>query len=80
MVHDHARAVQRRLERDGDLNGAAALRYGTIPELEKKIEEATRELGELQANGAFLKEEVDAEDIAEVISRWTGVPVSKLLE
>jgi ATP-dependent Clp protease ATP-binding subunit ClpB len=74
------RAEADRLERDGDLNGAAALRYGTIPELEKKIEEATRELGELQANGAFLKEEVDAEDIAEVISRWTGVPVSKLLE
>ena len=69
-----------RLERSGDLNGAAALRYGTIPELEKTIDRATHELAELQANGAFLKEEVDAEDIAEVISRWTGVPVSKLLE
>jgi len=69
-----------RLERAGDLNGAAALRYGTIPELEKAIDHATRELGELQAHGAFLKEEVDAEDIAEVISRWTGVPVAKLLE
>ena len=69
-----------RLERNGDLNGAAALRYGTIPELEKTIDRATHELGELQANGAFLKEEVDAQDIADVISRWTGVPVSKLLE
>ena len=69
-----------RLERNGDLNGAAALRYGTIPELEKTIEHASLELADLQANGAFLKEEVDAEDIAEVISRWTGVPVSKLLE
>ena len=56
------------------------MRYGTLPELEKTIEVATQELSTLQANGAFLKEEVDAEDIAEVISRWTGVPVSKLLE
>jgi ATP-dependent Clp protease ATP-binding subunit ClpB len=74
------RAEADRLERDGDLNGAAALRYGTIPELTKAIDEATHELGVLQANGAYLKEEVDAEDIAEVISRWTGVPVSKMLE
>ncbi len=69
-----------RLERQGDLNGAAALRYGTIPELEKTIERASSELAQLQVDGAFLKEEVDAEDIAEVISRWTGVPVAKLLE
>jgi len=62
------------------LAGAAALRYGTLPEVERTIEEATRELDALQANGAFLKEEVDAEDIAEVVSRWTGVPVTKLLE
>ncbi|HUX05316.1 MAG TPA: AAA family ATPase [Acidimicrobiales bacterium] len=69
-----------RLERNGDLNGAAALRYGTIPELERSIDAATHELAELQTGGAFLKEEVDAEDIAEVISRWTGIPVAKLLE
>jgi ATP-dependent Clp protease ATP-binding subunit ClpB len=74
------RAEAERLERQGDLNGAAALRYGTLPALEKSIEVATEELAALQANGAFLKEEVDAEDIADVISRWTGVPVSKLLE
>jgi ATP-dependent Clp protease ATP-binding subunit ClpB len=74
------RAEAERLERDGELNGAAALRYGTLPALEKRIDEATSELAILQANGALLKEEVDAEDIAEVISRWTGVPVSKLLE
>ena len=74
------RAEADRLERSGELNGAAALRYGTIPELEKTIDQASLELAQLQANGAFLKEEVDAEDIAEVISRWTGVPVSKLLE
>jgi ATP-dependent Clp protease ATP-binding subunit ClpB len=74
------RAEADRLERQSDLAGAAALRYGTLPEIERTIEAATRELDALQANGAFLKEEVDAEDIADVISRWTGVPVSKLLE
>ena len=74
------RVEAERLERSGDLNGAAALRYGTIPEIERAIDRATGELTDLQAGGAFLKEEVDAEDIAEVISRWTGVPVAKLLE
>jgi ATP-dependent Clp protease ATP-binding subunit ClpB len=74
------RAEGERLERAGDLAGAAALRYGTLPELERTIERATSELNELQKNGAFLKEEVDAEDIADVVSRWTGVPVSKLME
>ena len=74
------RGEAERLERQGDLNGAAALRYGTIPEIERTIASATDELAALQANGAFLKEEVDAEDVAEVISRWTGIPVAKLLE
>ena len=78
--YEDKRAEAERLERQGDLAGAAALRYGTLPELEKTIDVATGELDDLQANGAFLKEEVDAEDIAEVISRWTGVPVAKLLE
>jgi ATP-dependent Clp protease ATP-binding subunit ClpB len=74
------RAEGERLERAGDLAGAAALRYGTLPELERTIAQATGELDELQKNGAFLKEEVDAEDIADVVSRWTGIPVSKLME
>jgi len=74
------RAEAERLERAGDLAGAAALRYGTMPELERTIDLATGELDELQKNGAFLKEEVDAEDIADVVSRWTGIPVSKLME
>lgn len=80
LEFEDRRGEAERLEREGDLNGAAALRYGTIPELQRRIDDATNELGILQANGAFLKEEVDAEDIAEVISRWTGVPVTKLLE
>ena len=78
--YEDRRAEGERLERAGDLAGAAALRYGTLPEVERTIDEATNELDALQANGAFLKEEVDAEDIAEVVSRWTGVPVTKLLE
>ena len=78
--YEDKRAEAERLERQGDLNGAAALRYGALPELERSIDVATAELATLQANGAFLKEEVDAEDIAQVISRWTGVPVAKLLE
>jgi len=69
-----------RCEREGDLAAASELRYGRIPALESDIATATAELAVLQRDGAFLKEEVDAEDIAEVISRWTGVPVAKLLE
>ena len=69
-----------RLERDSDLAGAAAIRYGQLPELDRRIAEATEDLDKLQAENRFLKEEVDAEDIAEVVSRWTGVPVSRLLE
>ena len=69
-----------RLEREGDLAGASAIRYGEVPDLEGRIEEATTALGALQEGQRFLKEEVDAEDIAEVISRATGVPVSRMLE
>jgi ATP-dependent Clp protease ATP-binding subunit ClpB len=78
--YEDLRAEGERLERQGDLAGAAAIRFGRLPEIERTINQATSELEVLQANGAFLKEEVDAEDIAEVISRWTGVPVSKMLE
>jgi ATP-dependent Clp protease ATP-binding subunit ClpB len=77
---EDARGRAERLERDGDLAGAAAVRYGELPELERQIEAATEELAKLQASQRFLKEEVDAEDVAEVVSRWTGVPVSRLLE
>ncbi len=69
-----------RLEREGDLAGASAIRYGELPDIERRIAEATNDLSKLQAGTRFLKEEVDAEDIAEVVSRWTGVPVSRLME
>jgi ATP-dependent Clp protease ATP-binding subunit ClpB len=64
----------------GDLTKAAEIQYGRIPELEKLLETEQQRLGELQKEGVFLKEEVDEEDVAEVVAKWTGVPVSKMLE
>src|SRR3954464_15692141 len=72
--------LRTQLERETDLNVAAEIRYGRIPELERRIDEATKHLDELQSGTRMLKEEVDAEDIAEVVSKWTGVPVSRLME
>ncbi|MFN8021352.1 MAG: AAA family ATPase [Acidimicrobiales bacterium] len=68
------------VERETDLNLAAEIRYGRIPELERRIADATAHLDELQTGNRMLKEEVDAEDIAEVVSKWTGVPVTRLME
>jgi ATP-dependent Clp protease ATP-binding subunit ClpB len=68
------------VERETDLEKAAEMRYGRIPEVERRIDEATQHLDVLQRDQRMLKEEVDAEDIAEVVSKWTGVPISKLLE
>jgi ATP-dependent Clp protease ATP-binding subunit ClpB len=64
----------------GDLNKAAEIQYGRIPQLEKSLETEQARLGELQKDGVFLKEEVDEEDVAEIVAKWTGVPVSKMLE
>ncbi len=69
-----------RFEREGQLGRAAELRYGEIPRLNKEVEAATAKLMELQAHGRVLKEEVDEEDIAEVVSKATGIPVSRLLQ
>jgi ATP-dependent Clp protease ATP-binding subunit ClpB len=74
------RAEVERFEREGDLTRAAEVRYGQIPELERKVEAATARLAELQRTQKMLKEEVDEEDVAEVVSRWTGIPVAKLME
>ncbi|MEY4175292.1 MAG: chaperone protein ClpB [Actinomycetota bacterium] len=68
------------VERETDLAVAAEIRYGRIPELERRITEATDHLDVLQQGQRMLKEEVDADDIAEVVSKSTGVPVSRLLE
>jgi ATP-dependent Clp protease ATP-binding subunit ClpB len=67
-------------ERSGDLGRVAELRYGVISNLEKKIGAASTKLQEVQAERKMLKEEVDAEDIAEIVARWTGIPVSRMLE
>jgi ATP-dependent Clp protease ATP-binding subunit ClpB len=77
---EERRGEAERLEREGDLAGASAIRYGELPETESKIEEATEALSALQAGQRFLKEEVDDEDVAEVVSRATGVPVARMLE
>ncbi len=69
-----------RYERDGDLAKSAEVRYGTLPQVNSQIESATLKLAELQRDTKMLKEEVDEEDIAEVISKWTGIPVVKLME
>jgi ATP-dependent Clp protease ATP-binding subunit ClpB len=69
-----------RFEREADLAASAQIRYGELPELERQIAVATEHLGELQSKERMLKEEVDAEDVAEVVGRWTGVPVSRLME
>jgi len=69
-----------RAERQNQLETAARLRYGTLRELEARLAEGERRLKELQAGGALLKEEVDAEEIAQVVARWTGIPLSRLLE
>ena len=68
------------LEREADLNRAAEVRFGVIPELERQVDEATKHLADLQSTKKMLKEEVDEEDVAEVVSKWTGVPVSRLME
>jgi ATP-dependent Clp protease ATP-binding subunit ClpB len=77
---EEARAAAERAEREGDLEKAAELRYATLPALQKELTEGQEKLDELQTDLKMLKEEVDEEDIAEVVSRWTGVPVSKLME
>jgi ATP-dependent Clp protease ATP-binding subunit ClpB len=82
---EQARLEAERAEREANLQRAAELRYGEIPELEKQLadhESAESEgvVDEAQAHPVFLKEEVDADDVAEVVARWTGIPVSRLLE
>jgi ATP-dependent Clp protease ATP-binding subunit ClpB len=72
--------LRTQLERETDLNVAAEIRYGRIPELERRVDDATAHLDDLQKSDPMLKEEVDAEDIAEVVSKWTGVPMTRLIE
>jgi len=77
---EQARLELERAEREADLEGAARLKFGTIPELERALSAANDALEEQQQTRRMLKEEVDEEDVAEVVSSWTGVPVSRLME
>jgi ATP-dependent Clp protease ATP-binding subunit ClpB len=77
---DALRSEAEQATRRGDLQRAAELQYGRIPELERRLLADQQKLQDTQAKVKYLKEEVDAEDIAEIVSRWTGIPVSKMLE
>jgi len=79
-LKEELEGLRTQVERESDLAAAAEIRYGRIPELERRIEEATAHLSSIQTDGAMLKEEVDAEDIAEVVAKATGIPLNKLME
>ncbi len=77
---ERVKSDEAKARRDGDLNRAAEITYGMMPALEKDISQRNEELSELQKDGGLLKEEVGPEDIAEVVAKWTGIPVSRMLE
>jgi ATP-dependent Clp protease ATP-binding subunit ClpB len=77
---EEAKTEMERVTREGDLARASELRYSTIPGLQKQYDEAERTLSAKQEEGGLLKEEVTSEEIAEVVSSWTGVPVSKMMQ
>ena len=79
-INEELDQLRGEVDRETDLEKAAQLRYGRIPDLEGAFEEARERLDTIQAQDSMLKEEVTEEDIAEVVSRWTGVPVSRLME
>jgi ATP-dependent Clp protease ATP-binding subunit ClpB len=77
---EEARVAAEQATRQGDLQKAAEIQYGRVPELEREIEREKVRLAEIQRTAKYLKEEVDAEDVADIVSRWTGIPVAKMLE
>ncbi|MDI6740367.1 MAG: ATP-dependent chaperone ClpB [Candidatus Edwardsbacteria bacterium] len=77
---DQAKAQEQQAEKKGDYNKVAELRYGTLISLQKDLDHENKHLAEIQKSQKFLKEEVDDEDVAEVVAKWTGIPVSKMLE
>ena len=77
---EHAKIDEARATREGDLNKAAEIRYGTLVALGKELATANAKLESIDKTGRMLKEEVDEEDVARVVSRWTGIPVAKMLE
>ncbi len=77
---EQVKAEEQKAERIGDLGKAAELRYGTLVQLDKDLAAQNAKLANVQSDRKFLKEEVDEEDIAEVVAKWTGIPVSRMLE
>jgi ATP-dependent Clp protease ATP-binding subunit ClpB len=77
---EETREAANAAERQGDLNKAAELRYGALPQFNRDLEAASARLMEMQKGGALLREEVTDEDIAEIVSKWTGVPVTRMME
>jgi ATP-dependent Clp protease ATP-binding subunit ClpB len=77
---EQLKAEEQRLERSGDLAKVAEIRYGKLATAERELASAQKNLQEVQKNGGMLKEEVDEEDIAKLVSKWTGIPVGRLLE
>ncbi|HEX3071307.1 MAG TPA: ATP-dependent chaperone ClpB, partial [Thermoanaerobaculia bacterium] len=77
---EETREAANAAERQGDLNKAAELRYGALPQFNRDLEAASSRLMEMQKGGALLREEVTDEDIAEIVSKWTGVPVTRMME
>ncbi len=77
---DQLKTDLERIQRTGDLNKAAEIRYSEIPKAEQRVKELNDQLAAIQKTGSILKEEVDEEDVAEIVARWTGIPVSRLLE
>ena len=77
---DRYKGEAQQAEREGNYGQASELRYGKIPQSEAKLEELKAQMDEMQTGNSLLKEEVDAEDIAEVVAKWTGIPVSKMLQ
>jgi ATP-dependent Clp protease ATP-binding subunit ClpB len=77
---ENMKIEEQKVERSGDLNAVAEIRYGKIPNMQKQLEEENKKLIQLQKEKKMLKEEVDEEDIAEVVSKWTGIPVTRMME
>jgi len=77
---DLLKADMERAQREGDYNRAAELQYGALPQLQQELAQRQARLEELQDQGSMLREEVSSEDVAEVVAKWTGIPVAKLME
>jgi ATP-dependent Clp protease ATP-binding subunit ClpB len=77
---EETREAAARAEREGELSKAAELRYGALPAIQAELDAASAKLAEMQKSGAMLKEEVTEEDVAEIVAKWTGVPVTRMME